>query len=116
MPDKTEKARRKQIQKELQQKAQAEFEKSLPISRVLFQKQFDFLDEEFEKNDCDDSLKMTKQFLESQHIQNILIPKRMQSLFSMFYTPFTNLKIKTLNSTVRTKLQKNSIKTIRITK
>jgi len=71
MPDKTEKARRKQIQKELQEKAQIEFEKSLPISRELFQKLFDFLDEEFEINDCDDSLKMTKQFLESQHIQNI---------------------------------------------
>lgn len=71
MPDKTEKARRKQIQRELQEKAQAEFEKTLPISRELFQNLFDFLDEELEGNACNDSLKMTKQFLEFQNIQNI---------------------------------------------
>jgi len=71
MPNKEEKARRRQIHKELQEKAQIEFEESLPVSRELFQKLFDFLDEEFEINDCDDNLKMTKQFLESQHIQNM---------------------------------------------
>jgi hypothetical protein len=71
MPDKNEKARRRQIQKELQEKAQIEFEKSLPISREIFQSLFDFLDDEFEKNGCDDSLKMTKQFLETNHITNI---------------------------------------------
>lgn len=71
MPDKTEKERRKQIQRELQEKMQAEFEKNLPISREFFQKLFDFLDEKLEKNDCDNDLKMTKQFLESQHIQNM---------------------------------------------
>lgn len=70
MSDKTEKARRKQIQRELQEKAQAEFEKNLPISRELFQNLFDFLDEELEGNACNDSLKMTKQFLEFQNIQN----------------------------------------------
>ena len=71
MPNKEEKARRRQIHKELQEKAQIEFEERLPVSRELFQKLFDFLDEEFEINDCEDSLKMTKQFLESQHIQNM---------------------------------------------
>lgn len=71
MPDKTEKERRKQIQKELQKKAQIEFEKSLPISKELFQNLFDFLDEELEKNGCDDRLKLTKQFLETNQIQNI---------------------------------------------
>lgn len=71
MPDKTEKARRKQIQRELQEKAQVEFEKKLPISRELFQNLFDLLDEVLEKNTCDDSLKLTKQFLGSQNIQNI---------------------------------------------
>lgn len=71
MLDKTEKAKRKQIQRELQEKARIKFEQSLPISRELFQNLFDFLDEVLEKNICDDSLKLTKQFLESQNIQNI---------------------------------------------
>lgn len=70
MPDKTEKARRKQIQRELQEKARIKFEQSLPTSRELFQNSFDFLDEMLEKNTCDDSLKLTKQFLNFQNIQN----------------------------------------------
>lgn len=70
MPDKTEKARRKQIQRELQEKARIKFEQSLPTSPELFQNLFDFLDEVLEKNTCDDSLKLTKQFLNSQNIQN----------------------------------------------
>lgn len=70
MPDKIEKARRKQIKRELQEKARIKFEQSLPTSRELFQNLFDFLDEVLEKNTCDDSLKLTKQFLESQNIQN----------------------------------------------
>ncbi|MCX8531879.1 DUF2695 domain-containing protein [Chryseobacterium luquanense] len=71
MPDKEEKARRKQIQKELREKAKIEFEESLPVSREIFQILFDFLDEELEKHDCDDSLKLTKLFLETNHIGNI---------------------------------------------
>ncbi|MNU12026.1 hypothetical protein D3C71_00470 [compost metagenome] len=70
MPDKIEKARRKQLQRELQEKARIKFEQSLPTSRELFQNLFDFLDEVLEKNTCDDSLKLTKQFLNSQNIQN----------------------------------------------
>lgn len=70
MPDKEEKARRKQIQKVLQEKAQIEFEKSLPISRENFQNLFDFLDEELEKNGCNDRLTYTKQFLATNKIQN----------------------------------------------
>lgn len=69
--DKNEKERRRQIQKELQEKAQIKFEKSLPISKELFQNLFDFLDEEIEKNGCDDHLKLTKQFLETNQTQNI---------------------------------------------
>lgn len=71
MPDKTEKESRRQIHKELQEKAKIEFEKSLPISKELFQTLFDFLDEELEKNGCDDRLKFTKQFLEINKIQNV---------------------------------------------
>jgi hypothetical protein len=71
MPDKNEKARRKQIQKELQEKAKVEFEKSLPISREAFQNLFDFLDEELEKKGCNDHLTLTKKFLETNQIENI---------------------------------------------
>lgn len=71
MPDENERAKRRQIQKELQEKAQIEFEKSLPVSREIFQKLFDFLDEKLEEHGCDDSLKLTKQFLETNHIENI---------------------------------------------
>lgn len=71
MPNKEEKARRKQIQKELQEKAQLEFEKSIPVSREVFQNLFNFLDEELEKNDCDDRLILTKKFLETNEIKNI---------------------------------------------
>ena len=71
MPDKNEKERRRQIHRELQEKAQIEFEKSLPFSHEIFQSLFNFLDEELEKNGCDDGLKLTKQFLETNQIQNI---------------------------------------------
>lgn len=71
MPDKNEKERRRQIHRELQEKAKIEFEKSLPFSRETFQNLFDFLDEGLEKNGCDDRLKLTKQFLEANQIQNI---------------------------------------------
>lgn len=71
MPDKDEKERRKQIQKEIQEKAQIEFEKSLPVSKELLQNLFDFLDEELEKNSCDDHLKLTKQFLGTIQISNV---------------------------------------------
>lgn len=70
MPNKIEKTRRKQIQKELQEKAQAEFEKSLPISREGFQNLFDYLDENLEENNCDNSLALTKQFFETNQIKN----------------------------------------------
>lgn len=71
MPDKNEKERRRQIRKELQEKAQIEFEESLPVSREIFQNLFDFLDEKLEEHDCDDSLNLTKKFLETNHIENI---------------------------------------------
>lgn len=55
----------------MQEKTKIEFEKSLPISREIFQNLFDFLDEKLGENDCDDRLKMTKQFLEANQIQNV---------------------------------------------
>lgn len=70
MPDKNEKERRKQLQKDLQEKGLMEFEESLPISRELFLDLFDVLDQELEKKGCDDSLMLTKQFLKIKRVQN----------------------------------------------
>lgn len=49
MPDKNEKERRKQLQRDLQEKALMEFEESLPIPIELFLDLFDVLDQEPEK-------------------------------------------------------------------
>lgn len=70
MRNKEEKARRKQIQKELQEKAQVEFEKSLPVSREIFRNLFDFLDRELNTEGCDDHLTLTKQFLATNQVEN----------------------------------------------
>lgn len=71
MPDKNEIERRKQIKKELREKAKIEFENSLPISREKFTQLFDFLDEKLGEYDCDDSLKLTNEFLQEYNIENI---------------------------------------------
>lgn len=71
MPNKNEIERRKQIKKELREKAKLEFEKSLPISREKFTQLFDFLDEKLGEYDCDHSLKLTNVFLQEYKIENI---------------------------------------------
>ena len=71
MPDKSEIERRKQIKKELRDKARIEFEKSLPISREMFQNLFDFLDAKLSEDECDDTLKLTAKFFEENGIENI---------------------------------------------
>ena len=69
MPSQDEKARRKQILDRLAKKQQEEFDQSLPLSREKFQKLFDFLDAELD--DCDDTLKLTKQFLSMESVSNL---------------------------------------------
>lgn len=71
MPDKNEIERRKQIKRELREKARLEFEQSLPISRVDFQNLFDFLDEKLSNQECDDDLTFTYEFLEKNEFKNI---------------------------------------------
>jgi len=70
MPDKNEIERRKQIQKELIEKVKLEFESSLPISREKFTQLFDFLDEKLGEYECDNSLKLTIEFLHENKIEN----------------------------------------------
>ena len=71
MPDKNEIERRKQIKKELREKAKIEFENSLPISREKFTQLFDYLDENLNEFGCDDSLTLTSKFLQESEINNI---------------------------------------------
>nr|WP_315153997.1 DUF2695 domain-containing protein [uncultured Flavobacterium sp.] len=66
-----DKQRRKQIIKELKQKHQDEFEQSLPIDRTLFKKLFDYLDNKLEENGCDDTDKLTIEFLKKNKVDNI---------------------------------------------
>ncbi|RYZ18645.1 MAG: DUF2695 domain-containing protein [Chitinophagaceae bacterium] len=69
MPSQDEKERRKQILDELTKKQQKEFNDSLPLSREKFQQLLDFLDAELD--DCDDTLKFTKEFLSQEKVPNV---------------------------------------------
>jgi hypothetical protein len=69
MPSQDEKARRKQILDELANKQQKEFNDSLPLSCEKFQQLLDFLDAKLD--DCDDTLKLTKEFLSHEKVSNV---------------------------------------------
>ena len=71
MPDKNEIERRKQIKKDLREKARLEFEQSLPMKREVFQELFDYLDDKLGEHNCDHSLKLTNKFLDEKSITNI---------------------------------------------
>lgn len=68
MPSQDEKSRRKQILDELTKKQREKFEQSLPLSRNEFKQLFDFLDNELD--DCDDTLRLTKEYLLNLDISN----------------------------------------------
>ena len=71
MPDKSEKERRKQIMDALKNKADQEFESSLPMSRDNFKKLFDHLDIQLNDKSCDDTNILTKTFLLQFNIENV---------------------------------------------
>ena len=70
MTDKNDKEKKKQLRDAFRQKANAEFENSLPMSRELFMQLFDHLDESVSSNGCDHSLKLTEAFLEHHQVDN----------------------------------------------
>lgn len=55
----------------MREKANLEFENSLPMSRKKFIQLFDYFDEKLSKKDCDDSLKLTTEFLQENHMEEI---------------------------------------------
>ncbi|NBB31391.1 DUF2695 domain-containing protein [Cellulophaga sp. BC115SP] len=65
-----EKQRKKELIKEFKQKQREIFEQSLPMERVLFEKLFDYLDIKLEENECDDTNKLTREFLTKNKIEN----------------------------------------------
>lgn len=71
MPDKNEREKRKQILAELARKQAEEFESGLPIPRAIFAELFDYLDMELGRHDCDDTLKLTEEFLVKKDIPNL---------------------------------------------
>jgi malonyl CoA-acyl carrier protein transacylase len=71
MPDKSEKQRRKELLDAMKTKSREEFIKNLPMGIEKFKRLFDYLDEELSENDCDDTNKLTRDFLEKNGQQNI---------------------------------------------
>ena len=70
MPDQNEKNKRKQILSDLRKKSKEEFENSLPMSRDNFKNLFDYLDTELRENDCDDTNRLTRSYLDQMGIVN----------------------------------------------
>jgi hypothetical protein len=70
MTAKEEKERRRKIQQDLKNQQKADFESSLPMNKALFQELFDYLDEQLGEHRCDDTLKLTEQFLTERNVEN----------------------------------------------
>ena len=73
MPSQEEKQRRKTIQDELRQKANAEKIAGLPMPKEKLQAFSDYLDQQLEKHDCDDTLRFTQEFAASHNLEFELI-------------------------------------------
>ena len=71
MPDKSNKERRKQIMDDLKNKAEQEFESSLPMSSDNFKILFDYLDTHLNDKGCDDTNTLTKTFLLQSNIEKL---------------------------------------------
>ena len=63
-----DKAARKKLKKDYAQQERAEFEKSLPMPRGLFEDLFDFLDENLGEAGCLETPALTIEFLEHNDI------------------------------------------------
>ena len=70
MPSKSEKEKRKEIMRQLKEKANESFLSALPMDKQSFQDLFDYLDEKSIEG-CDNTLRMTVDFLRERQIENI---------------------------------------------
>ena len=75
MANKQEKARRKQLMHEIKNNQKDEFKKNLPMEKEIFIKLFDYLDKKLSEKECDNTNKITKEYLEKighNNIENVL--------------------------------------------
>jgi hypothetical protein len=71
MPNKTENIKRKKIRDEIKKQEHDDFENNLPIEKEKLKELFDYLDNIFPENGCDNTNKLTRNFLEKAGKQNI---------------------------------------------
>ena len=69
MPSQEEKQRRKAIQNELRQKANAEKRADLPMPLEKLAAFFDYLDQQLTEHDCDDTLRFTQEFVANHNLE-----------------------------------------------
>jgi malonyl CoA-acyl carrier protein transacylase len=70
MTSKSEKENRKEILRGLKEKEKADFNKSLPMDKEIFNELFDYLDERLGEG-CDHTMAMTLDFLKEKEVKNI---------------------------------------------
>ena len=68
---KEEKQRRKQLIAKVNKDSNKKFEKNLPMEKETFIKLFNYLDEKLSENECDDTNKFTKEYLDKIKQKNI---------------------------------------------
>jgi malonyl CoA-acyl carrier protein transacylase len=61
---------KKELKNKYEHQQQEEFENSLPTDSEIFEKLFDYLDEELE-NGCNHTLHLTETFLTSEKVNNV---------------------------------------------
>ena len=64
MPDKDEKARRKQILHEVRDQQRQKIRDAFPASVLVLKSLFDFLDEKLSEADCDDTFRFTREYIQ----------------------------------------------------
>jgi hypothetical protein len=69
--NKTEKQRRKELRDAMRIQEQDNFENNLPMEKEKFKTLFDYLDEALPENNCDDTNRLTKKYLEGIKQENI---------------------------------------------
>lgn len=68
---KNEKALHKKLKEQFKKKSADAFEDSLPMSRAQLEDLFDYLDDQLQESECDDSVKITTSHLQNQNITNV---------------------------------------------
>jgi len=65
-----DKAERKNMLQAVKAQEKTRFEASLPMARDLFERLFDYLDEQLTDEDCSNTLALTVSFLEQNNIES----------------------------------------------